>query len=62
MPTLLPDHHPEPPAPPPDRGLLRLLIASMLLLATVALICQKRLPPTPGYSLAQNTEQLQLSP
>jgi hypothetical protein len=61
MPTLLPRRR----TPPPERrdpGIRDVLIAAVLLLATVGLICQKTYPPTPGYSLAASSSDLQLSP
>jgi hypothetical protein len=59
MPTPLPSRR----IPPPrDPGIRDVMIAAVLLLATVGLICQKTFPPTPGYSLAVSISDLQLSP
>jgi hypothetical protein len=61
MPTPLPSRR-TPPPPRRDPGIRDVMIAAVLLLATVGLICQKTFPPTPGYSLAVSISDLQLSP
>jgi len=59
MPTELPFRR-EPDSP--DNGLRDVMIGAACLLAVLGLVCQKYLPPTPGYSLAQSIDDIQLSP
>lgn len=61
MPTGLPERGPEPKRQS-DAEIRPLLIAGVLLLTVVACICARFYPPTPGYSLAISTADLQLSP
>jgi hypothetical protein len=59
MPTNLPPRH----APEaPDPGYRNVMIAGACLLAVLGLICEKFYPPTPGYSLARSSADIQLSP
>ena len=59
MPTSLP------PRTPPrkiDTETRALLLASLLLVNVLVLVCHKFYPSLPGYSLAQTSAELQLSP
>jgi hypothetical protein len=47
---------------PRDKGFRDAMIAGACLLAVLGLVCEKYLPATPGYSLAQSPDQIQLSP
>jgi hypothetical protein len=47
---------------PSDNGFRNVMIAGACLLAVLGLVCEKYLPATPGYSLAQSSDQIQLSP
>ena len=59
MPTELPSRRkPE----PPNNGFRDVMIAGACLLAVLGLLCEKYLPPTPGYSLARSIDDIQLSP
>jgi len=59
MPTELP-----PRRPPETRSsdFRNVMIAGACLLAVLGLVCEKFLPPTPGYSLARSSDAIQLSP
>jgi hypothetical protein len=59
MPTELP---PRRRSEPRDKGFRDAMIAGACLLAVLGLVCEKYLPATPGYSLAQSPDQIQLSP
>jgi hypothetical protein len=59
MPTDLPSRR-KPEAP--DPGFRNVLIAGTCLLVVLGLVCEKFLPPTPGYSLARAAGDIQLSP
>jgi hypothetical protein len=61
MPTELPTRRDVPPERR-DPGLRNLLIAATLLMSALGLLCERSFGPTPGYSLAQNAGDLQLSP
>jgi hypothetical protein len=61
LPTELPTRRDAPPERR-DPGLLNLLIAATLLMSALGLLCERSFGPTPGYSLAQNAGDLQLSP
>jgi hypothetical protein len=61
MPTELPSHREAPPERR-DTGYRDLMIAATLLVSVLCLICEQSLSPTPGYSLAPNQGDLQLSP
>jgi len=59
MPTELPSRRkPE----SSGKGFRAALIAGACLLAVLGLLCEKYLPPTPGYSLARSIGDIQLSP
>jgi hypothetical protein len=60
MPTVLPPRRPE--YPKLDTESRALFIATILLLGTLTLACNKFYPPLSGYSLAPTSEDLQLSP
>lgn len=63
MPTLLPKRRPVEPHPENrDSGLRDVIAAGAVLLMVLGLLCEQRLPPTPGYSLAQTPVEIQLSP
>jgi hypothetical protein len=63
MPTLLPKRRPPEPHPENrDPGFRDLVCAGAFLLMVLGLLCEQRLPPTPGYSLAQTPNEIQLSP
>lgn len=66
MPTVLPERPREPrrePSPEPrDPGIRDVMVAGVLLLMVLGLLCEQRLPPTPGYSLAPGPNEIQLSP
>jgi hypothetical protein len=63
MPTSLPPRRPEEaPDGTPDPGFRNVMIAGACLLAVLGLTCEKFYPPTPGYSLARSTDDIQLSP
>jgi len=59
MPTNLP---PRRPAEEPDPGLRNVMIAGACLLGVLGLVCEKFYSPTPGYSLARSSDDIQLSP
>jgi len=58
MPTSLPPRAPR----KVDAETRALLVASLLLVNVLVLVCHKFYPPVPGYSLAQTSADLQLSP
>lgn len=63
MPTPLPIRRPdEPDYPKLDAESRALFVAAILLLATLALACNKYFPPFAGYSPAPAVTDLQLSP
>lgn len=63
MPTFLPERRPIEPHPENrDPGFRDVMCAAAVLLMVLGLLCEQRLPPTPGYSLAQTPSELQLSP
>jgi hypothetical protein len=61
--TLLPrrDQTPESPEPA-DLEFRNLICAAAMLLAVLGLVCEKYYPSTPGYSLAESPNDIQLSP
>jgi hypothetical protein len=61
MPTDLPIRRDEQPERR-DPGFRNLLIAATLLVSVLGLLCERSFGPTPGYSLAQNPTEIQLSP
>jgi hypothetical protein len=61
MPTRLPTRHSDEHRKLDAEG-RALMLASVLLLATLTLACHKFLPPLAGYSLAASAAELQLSP
>jgi hypothetical protein len=62
MPTELPVRQELPPPNRSETGFRDLMIAATLLLSVLCLICEQSFSPTPGYSLAPNQGELQLSP
>lgn len=65
MPTDLPTDLPMRRDVQPDRrdpGFRNLLIAATLLVSVLGLLCERSFGPTPGYSLAPNPTEIQLSP
>ena len=46
----------------PDKGFRDVMIAGACLLGVLGLVCEKYMPPTPGYSLARSADDIQLSP
>jgi len=59
MPTDLPPRRAE---EAPDPGLRNIMIAGACLLGVLGLVCEKFYSPTPGYSLARSSDDIQLSP
>jgi hypothetical protein len=62
MPTELPSRRELPPPERGDTGFRDLLIAATVALSMLCLIVEHAYGPLPGYSLAQNAGELQLSP
>jgi hypothetical protein len=63
MPTFLPVRsEPPPERPEPEPEFRNVMVASAMLLLVLGLVCGKYLPPTPGYSLARSSSDIQLSP